>query len=191
MRPQAIEIETERFVLRPIRPWSFAQATFHWTKDKDAFASMTWKTEGWTRWRWFRQLAKVSRKRRLSHGIYLKGSDRPIGLHIVGLDGRREQATIAVLIGERDWWGETVVAECRRAIIDDCFGRLKLVRLTGFVNARNFASIYNYQRLGFAREGVMRRFFAAATGGREDQIVFGLLAEDWMKQSKPASEDRP
>ncbi len=188
MKPQAIQLETERFVLRPIRAWSFAHATFHWTRDKEAFASMTWKTEGWTRWRWFRQLRKVSRKRRLAHGIYPKGSDRPIGLHIVSLDGRCEQGTLAVLIGEREWWGETVVAECRKAIIDDCFGRLKLIRLTGFVNARNFASIYNYQRLGFAREGVMRSYFAAGGGRRADQVVFGLLAEDWMKQVQSAPE---
>lgn len=188
MKPQAIEIETERFVLRPIRPWSFAQATFHWTRDKESFASMTWKTEGWTHWRWFRQLRKVSRKRRLAHGIYPRGSSRPIGLHIVTLDARNEQGMLAVLIGERDWWGETVVAECRRAIIDDCFRRLKLVRLTGFVNARNFASIYNYQRLGFAREGVMRSYFAIEGGKRADQVVFGLLGDDWMRRRAQAPE---
>lgn len=189
MKPVAITLETERFVLRPVESRSFSIATFEWTKDAQALAAMNWKSSGWTRWQWWRHLRRFSRKMHLAHGIWPKGESRPIGLHITTFDGGTGNASLGVLIGDREWWGQSVVAESRRAILDDCFGRLGAVRATGNVSSRNFASIYNYQSLGFSKEGVMRQFYPKAGGGRVDQIVFGLLASEWVAAKPGKSKD--
>jgi RimJ/RimL family protein N-acetyltransferase len=189
--PAATRLETERFLLVPVEPLSFSSATFHWTSDAQALSAMNWKAGGWTRWQWWRHIRRYSRKVHMSHGIWPKAeaSRKPIGLHITTLDRGSGNATLSVMLGERDWWGRSVVLECRHAILDDCFDRLAAERATGNVNSRNFASIYNYQNLGFSREGVLRQFYPTAAGGRADQIVFGILASEWTaRKRKPADE---
>lgn len=187
MSRKPITIETERFVLRPVEPISFSRATFHWTQDREALAGMNWKTEGWTRWQWWRHIRRHSRKTHTSHGIWLKEDlSAPIGLHITTFD-RAGCGMVGVILGNRSWWGKAVVAECRTAILDDCFGRLRAARISGFVSSRNFASIYNYQNLGFRREGIMRQYFLQADGSRTDQIVFGMLASEWAARSEKAA----
>lgn len=187
---RAIELSTDRFVLRPIEPVSFARRTFHWTSDRQAFADLTWRTEGWTMWRWWRHLRKFARKNRICHGIWAKEKAALIGLHIIGYEPKSGNVNIGVLIADRSWWGKGVVAEVRGAILEDCFERLGVHRATGWVNARNFASIYNYQRLGFKREAALRDNSVLLDGARTDLLAFGLLRSEWLaKRGAVESQD--
>jgi RimJ/RimL family protein N-acetyltransferase len=181
-----IDLSTERFVLRPIEPVGFARRTFHWTEDRQAFADLTWRTDGWTMWRWWRHLRKYARKDRICHGIWANGGTELIGLHIVGHERRSSNVTLGVLVADRSWWGKGVVAEVRAAILADCFERFGVHRATGWVNARNFASIYNYQRLGFTREAALRSNAVLMDGGRTDMLGFGLLRSEWLARQNTA-----
>jgi RimJ/RimL family protein N-acetyltransferase len=187
-RARALQLDTPRFRLVPVEPISFSLRTFGWTADGEALASMNWRIEGWTRFRWWRLLRRYARRKHMCHGIWPKEGGEPIGLHITTLDDRNGNATLAVFLGDRQWWGKGVVGECRLAILEDCFGRLGAARASGFVNARNFASIYNYQKLGFTREAVLRKWFAQPEGGRTDQLAFGLLREEW--EARPGRNDK-
>lgn len=178
-RPLAIELVTERFVLKPLSPGRLAWRTFDWTKDKQSFADMTWRTEGWTPLRWWRHLRRQNRRNRMAHSIWPKGADAPIGLHLVMRDATGA-VVLGILVGDRAWWGKGVVVEIRTAVLDDCFGRLGARRASGTVSSRNFASIYNYQRLGFVNEGTMRQSSRLLDGTHADQLVFGLLREEWL-----------
>ncbi len=177
---RAIELKTNRFVLRPIEPITFARRTFHWTDDVQAFADLTWPTEKWTMWRWWRHLRKFARTNRICHGIWANDGAVLIGLHLLGYEPRSGNINIGVLIADRSWWGKGVVPEVRGAILQDCFERLGVHRATGWVNARNFASIYNYQRLGFTREAALRDNAVLLNGARTDMIAFGLLRSEWL-----------
>jgi hypothetical protein len=99
-----IEIATQRFLLRPIDPVRFARRTFDWTSDRQAFADLTWRTDGWTLWRWWRHLRKFARKNRMCHGIWPKDGTGPIGLHIVGYEPSTRNVTVGVLVADRSWW---------------------------------------------------------------------------------------
>ena len=176
-----IDLETERFVLRPLQPLAFARQTLHWTADDEALHKLGWSKRRWGFRRWWRHLRHQMRKDRYSHGIWAKGRARPIGVHVLTITPNSGTAYLGVLIGERDWWGEGVVREARAAIIEDCFTRLGLTRVWGQVAARNFASIYNYQTLGFENEGILRGQNGYDTDGhRHDMICFGLLRQDWL-----------
>jgi RimJ/RimL family protein N-acetyltransferase len=178
--PVAIELVTERFVLKPISANELARQTFHWTEDRASFADLAWRTSGWTLWRWWRHLRRQNRRNRLSHSIWPKGAAAPIGFHLIGRDPSTNNFSVGVLVGDRSWWGKGVVAEVRTAILADCFERLNANRVSGTVNGRNFASIYNYQRLGFVREGITRESFMMLDGSRVDQLLFGMLRHEWL-----------
>lgn len=177
---RAIELETDRFRLIPIRPLSLALPTMHWTDDRDAFANLGWRTSGWTRRRWWRHLRHQTRGSRMCLGIWPKAGGPCIGLHIVNASGRAASATIGVLIGEKEWWGKAVVAEVREAVLADCFDRLKLERVGAQAHARNLASVYNHHKLGFVHEGTLRLAAIDSDGARVDSLVFGMLRAEWL-----------
>lgn len=189
-----IELSTERFALRPIEPIGFARRTLHWTNDRQAFSDLTWRTDGWTMWRWWRHLRKFARKDRMGHGIWPKGASEPIGLHVVTYQPSSGSINFGVLIADLNWRGKGVVVEVREAVLGDCFERLGVHRATGWVNARNFASLYNYQRLGFKREANLRESLPLLDGSLVDQLGFGLLRSEWLDRHRmlqsPQREDR-
>lgn len=183
---RGVALHTERFDIRPIRPLEFSRQSFAWTADTEAFDDLGWRVTGWTWMRWWRKLRRLSGRKRICHGIWPKGEPRPIGLHTLTFaDGT---VTIGVVIGNRSWWGRNVVVEVRGRIIDDCFERLGVARVQGFVRSRNLPSVYNYGRLGFTHEGTMRQSRHGPDGGRADMLVFGLLRDEWQARRSEGQE---
>lgn len=77
------------------------------------------------------------------------------------------------------WWGTAVNAETKLLLLTHCFedcgfGRVKLQ--TDALNTRSQAAI---ERLGAAREGVLRRHSRREDGSFRDTVVFSILAEEW------------
>ena len=185
----AVELETDRFNLVPIRPLSLVWPTWHWTKDRESFASLGWRTSGWTPRRWWRHLRHQVQRNRMCHGIWLKQGGTCIGLHVASVSVGARSAFVGVIVGERDWWAKGVVAEVRSAILDDCFTRLKLERVGAQVQARNLASVYNHRRLGFTHEGTLRSAGIDRDGSRVDMLMFGMLREEWMARREHRDGD--
>jgi RimJ/RimL family protein N-acetyltransferase len=185
--PKPRTLETERFILRPISPFAFSRQTFHWTADTEAMGDLFQRSKNWTRLRWWRYLRRFSRGNRHTHGIWPKGSDRPIGMHGIVVDGSRT-ASLNVLIGEQDWWGKSVVEEVRSAVLDDAFDHMRVERAVGLVRARNFPSVFNYRKLGFKHEGTMRQHFIHVDGKRADSLIFGLLKNEWLTRRAARAE---
>ena len=67
--------------------------------------------------------------------------------------------------------------EAASAVIDHAFGTLRLNRLEADIDPRNVASAGLLERLGFAREGLLRERWIV---GDEvsDSALYGLLASD-------------
>lgn len=186
---RAIELETERFRLVPIRPVSLAQPTLHWTKDAETFTNVGWGRSDWNLRRWWRHLRRQVQGDRMCHGIWPKSGGPCIGLHMITASAGSGTGIIGVLIGERDWWGEGVVSEIREAIIADCFQRLKLQRMTAQVRVRNLPSVYNHRKLGFVHEGTLRSAAIELDGTRVDMLVFGMLRSEWLARSESSREN--
>lgn len=174
-----IQLETERLLLKPISPFQFARQTFHWTKDRQALSDLNIAADGWTLRKWWRQMRKLNRGGRVSHGIWLKGHSQPIGLHMVFLTGQPGDAVTGILIGDHAWRGKGIGVEAKRAVISDLFGRYGLHRVTSWVNARNFASLHMTMRLGFKQEAQMRQQVLLLDGSRVDFLGFGMLRSEW------------
>lgn len=174
------QLETERLVLKPISPLRFALQTYHWTEDRAALADLNMAHDGWSIRKWWKQLGKLNRRNRITHGIWAKGHDKPIGLHMVLLNEHAEDAITGIFIGEKQWRGKGISVEAKRVIISELFDRHGLNRITSWVNARNFASLHMTLRLGFKQEAQMRQQFVLLDGSRVDFLGFGLLREEWV-----------
>ena len=103
----------------------------------------------------------------------------PIG--IVGLSelsARDRRASIGTWLG-RDWWGTGANRECKALMCHVAFALLGLERVGAYANVDHARSQRALERIGFEREGVLRRFHRHH-GRSLDVAVFSLLREDWL-----------
>ena len=110
--------------------------------------------------------------------LTLKGDDRMIGS--VGVFGFHEQNRLAE-IGyalAREHWGRGYMNEALVAAIDWGFGPFGLRRIEADTHPDNAASVKALERLGFAREGLLRERWQVGDE-LSDSLVWGMLARDW------------
>ena len=112
-------------------------------------------------------------------GIYGRQTGLIIGFYAIYCDLRHGLASTNVIIGDRDYWGRGVVVETRSRILDFLFDEVGVEKVVGNPFARNFPAVFNYKALGFRCEGVLRQQRRSHAGGRIDQLLFGLLRDEW------------
>ena len=93
------------------------------------------------------------------------------------LEPEHGQAELSFWIG-RPWWGRGYASEGVGAVVDHALGELSINRLYAHHMQRNPASGRVLEKLGFAREGLLRQR-VRKWGIYEDVWLLALLREDW------------
>ncbi len=86
----------------------------------------------------------------------------------------------------RELRGQGVGTRIRALLLDLAFHQLRLVRVTSLHRADNVASRKINEACGFKREGCIRRA-CFANGQHVDQMVYGILAEEWQVRRETLS----
>jgi ribosomal-protein-alanine N-acetyltransferase len=103
----------------------------------------------------------------------------PIGISgLAELSPRDRRASIGSWLG-RDWWGTGANRECKALMCHVAFTLLGLERVGAYANVDHARSQRALERIGFEREGVLRRFHRHH-GRSLDVAVFSLLRDDWL-----------
>ncbi|MEM7442362.1 MAG: GNAT family protein [Pseudomonadota bacterium] len=182
-----VELTTERLLLRSVSRRWIARHSHPWTENEAVMSSLAMPTGSWTKRRWRRQFTIPDNRSQICLAVLEKANRHLIGFETIRIDGG-VVAYLTVAIGDTDWWGKGVVLETRTAILDYLFEVRGCVRVWGTPSTRNFSSIYNYQRLGFRNEGVLRDHGRRLGGGRSDMIAFGILADEWRALRRKEAE---
>jgi len=126
-------------------------------------------------------LARLPRQRAL--GEHLDLVVERLGTGPIGISGlsefapRDRRATIGTWLG-RAWWGTGANQESKALVCHLAFELLGLDRVGAYSNVEHERSQRALERIGFQREGVLRRYHRH--GGRAlDVVIFGLLRADW------------
>ena len=121
----------------------------------------------------------ITGKNEMRLGVCLRETSELIGLaSIVGIDWLNRSARSHIMIGERSHWGkgygtQAVLETCRFGFLHRGFERM-WVRIV----ATNERSITLHERLGYKREGVLRR--AVFKNGKfQDVVVLSLLRDEF------------
>ena len=179
-------IESARFRLVPLSRWQAFRLTYGWTKDSAFMSSYSGSGERRSPWKWYREMVRPNNRTRFVHAIVPRGETRPIGVHTITMRPYRS-CLLAVGIYDRDWWGKGVVQEARARVIDHVFEHSGVERLYAQVVARNFPSIFNYRKLGFAHVGTLHRCrLDKATGEVQDMLIFEMFRDQWMARKADA-----
>ncbi len=112
--------------------------------------------------------------------IIEKASDQIIGdlgIHFIG--DYNQQCELGITIS-RKFHGRGLATEALKAMIDYLFTTLKKHRIIGSVDPENTSSIALLQRLGFRKEAHFKKSLFI-NGAWLDDVIFGLLKEEWSK----------
>jgi ribosomal-protein-alanine N-acetyltransferase len=102
----------------------------------------------------------------------------PLGVTSLMEHSRRDRrAMIGTWLG-REHWGTGANAETKALMFHLSFAVLGLERLGAYAEVDHQRSQRALEKLGFLREGVLRRWHRHADG-LHDVVVFGLLRHDW------------
>jgi RimJ/RimL family protein N-acetyltransferase len=110
---------------------------------------------------------------------------RPIGtsgLYEIFWPGRR--AEFRILIGDPSAFDKGYGSEATRMTVEYGFLRLNLEVIHLGVNASNARAVRAYEKAGFVKEG-LRRKFVYARGAYHDAVVMSILREEYLAAGKP------
>jgi RimJ/RimL family protein N-acetyltransferase len=98
-----------------------------------------------------------------------------------GLDRISRRATLGMMIGDRQYWGKGYGTAVIKLFVRFLFTRYNLHRIDLDTFSENQRAIRSYEKCGFVAEGVRRKAMWTVNGYR-DQVMMGLLREDWDAQ---------
>ena len=123
---------------------------------------------------WYEAYRRSSDREEL---IVLK-DERPVGtVGLSSIDRHHRRAEFGILIGEPSARGRGVAEAASRLLLERAFADLQLLRLWLHVFPENAAALRLYERLGFHREGLLRKHIIK-DGVPRDIVVMGLLASE-------------
>jgi ribosomal-protein-serine acetyltransferase len=123
---------------------------------------------------------------------WLDGSQLPLAIAVRADHGWRLVGAVNLFLddsaqsAELGYWvdagfeGRGLVTRAVTAVLDHVFGPLGVQRVELRTTPANQRSRRLAERLGFTQEGVLRSA-AALPGGRQDEVVYGLLASEWHR----------
>lgn len=177
----SVELRTARFLLRSLRADDVSEAYVSWLNDPEVNRYLEVRFAPQTTASVRAYVASHDDERRFLLGVFAEGGARHVGNYSLSVEPEHRRGTLGVMIGDKAWWGEGVVLETRVAVLDFCFDRLGLEKVSGACYATNRAAIYNYQRQGWRVDGV-RKAHAICEGRRVDVIPFAMFRDDWRSK---------
>jgi ribosomal-protein-alanine N-acetyltransferase len=112
--------------------------------------------------------------------LIVAGDGGPIGVTGLSEFSRRDRRAVVGTWLARSRWGTGANAESKALIARLAFGPLGLQRLGAYADVENERSQAALLRLGFAREGVLRRWHRHGERVR-DVVLFSWLKEEWAR----------
>jgi RimJ/RimL family protein N-acetyltransferase len=137
-------------------------------------------------------IAAAEDSRRAGRSIALAIVDAASGAVVGSCDLRRPEprdpdlAEITILLA-REARGRGVGSRALTLLVGWAVRDLQVQRIQAVVHPQNAASIAMFERLGFEREGLLRRLRPRATG-REDRVLYAILADEWLERVTPQRE---
>jgi ribosomal-protein-alanine N-acetyltransferase len=178
---------SERLTLRDYHE-DDVPAVHRMMSDPETARFISWdvSSEERTREKVMEKIAETSQKPRESYSllVFRRSDDLLVGT--CALMARNPEMT-GLEIGyslARPAWGHGFATESVRAMLDFAFGPLKAHRIFGFVSPENPPSIRVLERLGFRKEGCLKKHYRNH-GEWTDTLLYALLEEEWRSTEPP------
>ena len=177
-------LETERLTLRPFAMGDAGQMFNNWANDCEVTKYLTWEAhrnidatkeilETW--------IQNHDKEDFYNWAIVLKEINEPVGsISVVNQDDNIKMVRVGYCIG-RKWWNKGITSEALNALIKFFFEEVGANRIEAMHDPNNPNSGKVMAKCGMKYEGLLRQ------GGKNNQgicddVVYGILAEDYFKK---------
>jgi len=183
-----MKIETKRLILRDIgkkdeesirkhinnlnvSKWLLAVSYPYKKKDADWWVSHCLENQ------------KEKPRKSYNFGVVIKPNKEVVGgIGLTKVNREQRTAEIGYWLSEK-YWKRGLMYEATLSVIKFAFNKLKLRKLIIRAYSKNRASNKLAKKLGAGKEGLLRKHAVCkATGKIHDEIIFGLLKEEWRKK---------
>jgi RimJ/RimL family protein N-acetyltransferase len=111
-------------------------------------------------------------------------------IRIAHIDWRMGQGDIGVMIGDRGYWGRGLATDAVSTLVGYGFEVLSLRKMISHPTATNVAMCKCFERVGFRREGRIRK--SLLIGGKyQDAILYGIFRNEFEQRRRAQAEDGP
>ncbi|MEX0809103.1 MAG: GNAT family protein [Dongiaceae bacterium] len=178
-----IRLETENYVVRSMTHDDVNEDYRDWTHDPEVMAGVNSSPTSMTIEDMHKYVDRFDNRNSFHFGIFDKNAgNKLVGFYVIYRDRRHNLGQTNVVIGNKEYWGKSIVLETRAVVLDFMFDVVKVGKIWGNPMVRNIRSVFNYKAQGFTAEGMLRRHRIDPEGNRVDQVMFGLFPEEWAKR---------
>jgi RimJ/RimL family protein N-acetyltransferase len=180
-------VRGERVYLRAIEP-ADAELVHRWYEHADTARLMgEWPRSLARRRKDAESAANEAGRDWFAFVICLVEDDRPIGrADVFAIDRHNGSAGFGLAIGEHEVRGAGLGTDAVNAIVDFCFGQLRLERVWLVTDSVNLRAQHVYEKAGFVHEGRLRRAFYQ-DGVFQDDIRMAMLRSEWEERPRKRS----
>ena len=116
-----------------------------------------------------------------SFAVHWEGEDEPVGVvSLANINQANLAADLSVIVGDEKDRDRGLGTEAIRILLEYAFEDLELNRVGLSVFEFNETAIHAYEKLGFEREGRLRKAIWR-DGSFQDAILMSVLARDWRE----------
>ena len=114
-------------------------------------------------------------------GIYSLDGNFIGTTNLMQINRYHNSSVLGLMIGNSNYWGKSASTEAICLVLDFAFNTLGLNRVIGGCYSTNIGMNFTYKRLGFTREGVMRK--SVLEGDKYiDSYIWGILSNEWKNE---------
>lgn len=177
-------IQTERFRARSVRATDATQEIADWFADPDRVAPLNMPPRHLPLPELRRFFSSFDNRSRFLVALIDKADDRICGFYHAEFNLPHRNSRISYMNGPNDGSARRAMVELGLPLIELQFRRYGIEKISAHVLADNRPICRHLDRLGFQREGLLRAQVRGPSGGRLDQILFGLLPDDLNRARK-------
>lgn len=151
---KVLELETERLILEKAGTQHISEDYVSWMNDAEVNRYLE-TGGGYSKMDLTAYLGSAEANEELYFwAIKTKQGQKHIGnIKIDPISYKHGYGEYGILMGDRNEWGKGFAIEASKAVINYCFDKLKLRKVTLGVVAENTAAVNLYRKLGFVEEG--------------------------------------
>ncbi len=165
----------EKIYLRALVESDINEEYLSWINDPEVTKYMRWRAFPST----FDDLRSFVNEKKNRENILLaiidKEKDKHIGNILLGhIDWINRFADLAMVIGNKEYWGKGYMSEAFKLITDHAFNILNLHKLTAGTELKNEASVKFFKKIGWVEEAILKDHLLY-NGKFHDSVLFAIF----------------
>lgn len=175
----------KKIYLSPLSKNDITEKYINWLNDKEVCKDNSHATFPNTRSKTFAYIDSLEKSRdEVAFAIRWKKNDEHIGnAAIQKIDRVNRSAELAILIGDKNYWGKGIASEVYEMLIEYGFNTLNLNRISSGQTLDNIGMLKVCEKSGMKKEGVLRQVMYK-NGKYLDAGIYSILKKDFERTRK-------